>query len=143
VIDDVRDLDFYRRLWERIVPGEFAAAKLVQCVRRDGGVDTEGLSDSDLLALIEERYSGDWAEVAFTASEMLASYTVPGGIAAPEQVVAWVFAALALSDAIKNGAADWSVTFDTFLDGFFLIRKSLEFGEAQAIFERAFQAQQV
>jgi hypothetical protein len=52
------------------------------------------------------------------------------------------FAALALSDAIKNDAADWYTNFDNFLDGFFVVRKSLQFGEAQALFERVWQARQ-
>lgn len=140
MIDDMPDVDFYSALWTRLVGDGFSVEKLLHRVRIDGGVDIEDLSDSDLRDLIEERYAGDWSKVAFTGSEMLASYSVAGGMSTPDQVVGWVFASLILSDAIKADAADWYRNFDNFLNGFFAVREKLAFGEALAIFERAFQA---
>jgi len=139
MIDGTKDVVFYELLWHRVIEDAFRVEKLVQRVRTDGGVDIEDLKEPELLDLAYERYSGDWTKVAFAASEMLASYSVPGGIENPEQVVAWVFTAFQLSDAIAHGAADWELNFDNFLNGFQRIREKLEYGEALSIFERAFQ----
>ena len=132
------DLAFYRQLWERLVGGEFTVEKLARRIRMDGGIDIENLSDSDLLELIEGRFSGPWVEAAFSFSETLATYSVPGGIETAEQIVGWVLASFMIADAINENAADWELQFNNFMDGFIAVRDQLETEESIFIFQRLF-----
>ncbi|MGH8589482.1 MAG: hypothetical protein ACREXX_09160 [Gammaproteobacteria bacterium] len=136
--EGTKDVNFYRQLWERLVDREFTSQKLADRLRADGGVDIENLSNGNVLDLIEGRFSGPWSEVAFTASELLASYSVPGGIHTPEQVVGWVFASFAFADSIKNDEADWEIQFNIFINGFLAVRDKLETEESIHIFQRVF-----
>lgn len=136
--DDTRDVDFYRQLWERLVGHEFIPQKLADRLRVDGGVDIEDLSNANVLDLIEGRFSGPWSEVAFTSSELLASYSVPGGIQTPEHVVGWVFASFAFADSVKKREADWEIQFNIFMNGFLNVRDKLEPEESVYIFQRVF-----
>jgi hypothetical protein len=98
------------------------------------------LSNEELDALINQRFSGDWSEVAFSASELLAYYGAPQPPELkPEQVVCWVFAAFALSDAIRKQATSWDLHFDIFLNSFLRVRKFLHLYECIDIFLRVFQ----
>ena len=135
-----KDLDFYRELWERLAGDSFSTQKLAQRLRADGGVDIQDLSHADVLSLIEGRYRGSWAEVSFAASELLATYSVAGGIESGEQVVGWVFAAFAFADAVGKGHADWEIQFDIFMNGFLRVRDPLEPEDSVSIFERVFCA---
>ena len=138
-MNDVRnDVEFYRQLWERLVGGNFSPQKLADRLRLDGGIDIDNLSNASVLDLIEGVYSGPWSEVAFTSSELLASYTVPGGIQTAEQVVAWVFASFAFADSALHGEADWEIQFDIFINGFALTRGQLEPDESIHILQRLF-----
>jgi hypothetical protein len=135
------DADFYQSLWMRLVGEEFSSGKLGDRLRRDGGVDMD-LGDEDLRSLIEGRYTGSWSEVAFSFSELLASYSVPGGIETPGQVVGWVCASFVIADAIRNGATDWEMEFNKFINGFLAVRDRLEIEESIHIFEQVFHHSQ-
>jgi hypothetical protein len=135
---DHTDVEFYRALWSRLVDDAFTAQKLVARVRRDGGYDLAGMSDRDLLDLIEGRFSGPWDGAAFAFSELLAYYSVPGQALTGEQVVGWVFASFSVAQAIDNDATDWELQFNLFLDGFLAVRRQLETDESVRIFERVF-----
>jgi hypothetical protein len=134
----IRDLDFYRQLWVRLVGGEFSASSLAERVRNDGGMDIGNLSDAELLDLIEGRFSGNWTEAAFSSSELLAYYAVPGAITGPEQIVGWVFIAFVAADAIKEDALEWEAQFNSFMNGFLSVRDQLEREECVQIFHRVF-----
>ncbi len=136
--DAKKDVEFYRELWERLVGSTFTPKKLADRLRLDGGVDIEDLSDAHVLDLIEGGYSGPWSEVAFTSSELLASYSVPGGIQTAEQVIGWVFSSFAFADSAKHDEADWEIQFDIFINGFLAIRGQLEPDESIHIFQRIF-----
>jgi hypothetical protein len=136
--DGTQDMDFYRQLWERLVGHEFTPQKLADRLRVDGGVDIENLSAADVIDLIEGRFSGSWSEVAFSFSEILASYSVPGGIQSPEQIVGWVFAAFVIADAIKKNEADWELEFNKVINGFLAVRDKLETDECIFILQRVF-----
>ncbi len=136
---EAEDLPFYRSLWERLVKNEFVPQKLIDVVRHDGGLDISELSDGDLLALMEGRFAGNWFEVAFASGELLAHYSVPGLIACPAHIVAWVFTAFMAADAIKHDATDLDLQFDKFINAFCIVRDKLETDEAIEIFQRFFQ----
>ena len=134
----ISDAAFYRQLWVRLMGDEFTAQKLADRIRVDGGVDIENLSTSDVFELIEGRFSGSWSEVAFSFSEILASYSAPGGIESGEQIVGWVFAAFVIAEAIKEDKTDWEFEFDKFINGFLVVRDKLETEESIYIFQRVF-----
>lgn len=136
---DRADLEFYRGLWSRLVDDTFTAQKLVARVRRDGGYDLEGMSDRDLLDLVEGRFSGPWNRVAFAFSELLAYYSVPEQALTGEQVVGWVFASFSIAQAIEHDATDWELQFNHFIGGFLAVRHQLETEESVHVFERVFQ----
>jgi hypothetical protein len=133
------DLIFYRSLWERLVKDEFVPQKLIDVVRHDGGLDISELSNADLFALMEGRFTGNWCEVAFASGELLAHYSVLGLIARPAHIVAWAFTAFMAADAIKHDATDLDLQFDKFINGFCIVRDKLETDEAIEIFQRFFQ----
>ena len=121
-----------------LVGEEFAVQKLANRVRADGGVDIENLSAADVVDLIEGRFSGSWSEVAFSFSEILASYSVPGGIQSPEQVVGWVVVTFVIADAIKKNETDWELEFNKVINGFLAVRDKLETDECIFILQRVF-----
>ncbi len=136
--DDAGDVQFYREVWSRLVGATFTAPKLVERVRVDGGYDLEGLSDRDLLDLVEGRFQGAWDGVAFAFSELLAYYSVPGQTLTGEQVVGWIFASVSIADAIRKDATDWELQLNLFINGFLAVRDKLEADESVRVFERVF-----
>lgn len=130
------DSDLLARLWNRMVGDDFSPAKLVARVRHDGGYDIENLSDELILSLIGGTHEGAWGEVAFSFSELLAYYSVPGGIESAEQTVGWAFAALMIAQCVRHAATDWEMEFDKFINGFIVARQRLETEESIEIFER-------
>ena len=96
---------FLEKLWVRLVGADFSATKLAARARHDGGHDIDGLSDSDLIGLIEGRFSGDWDEVAFSFSELLCYYAahVQLGIELTgEQIVSWTFSVLMIAEVDRH-----------------------------------------
>jgi len=138
--DTAKDVEFYRLLWERLAGQEFSVGKLANRLRLDGGVDVENLSHADICDLIEGSYSRSWSEVAFSFSEILATYSVPSGIQTGEQIVGWVCASFVIADAIRNDATDWEMEFNKFIDGFMVVRDRLETEESINVFQRVFRS---
>lgn len=136
--DVTKDVDFYRLLWERLVRHEFTPKKLAGRVHEDGGYDIENLTESNLIELIEGRFSGSWTEPAFSFSELMAFYSVPGAIKMPEQAVGWVFASFVIADAIRKDMLDWELQIDKLLDGLMVVRHQLESDELVHVFQRLF-----
>jgi hypothetical protein len=130
------DSDFLNRLWIRLVDDDFSADKLVARIRHDGGYDIESLSNEVMLALIAGTYDGAWDGVAFSFSELLAYYSVPGGMESAEQIIGWVFAALMIARCVRHAATDWEMEFDKFINGYVAARQRLETEESIEIFER-------
>jgi hypothetical protein len=91
-----------------------------------------------LLGLLEGKVNGNWNARAFSFSELLAYYSVPDENRTKEEIVGWVFASFVIADAIKEGATDWELHFNIFMNGFLEIRKELEIDEAIDIFQRVF-----
>jgi hypothetical protein len=137
--NELKDVEFFRQLWTRLVGDGFVPEKLVARVRLDGGYDIEGLTERMLLDLIDECFTGSWQEVAFSFSELSAYYLAVGERLSPEQVVGWVFAIFATADAINADATDWEMEFDKFIDVFMILRPRLELDESVQIFERVFR----
>lgn len=106
-----------------------------------------GLSEENILELLEGRFTGAWNEPAFSFSELLAYYSVPNSkrekSRTKEEIVGWVFASFVIADAIKQNATDWEMQFDKFVDCFVEIRSELEIDEAIELFERIFHRDEV
>jgi len=134
----VNDIKLYAGLWRRLTGEEFSDEKLAARIRNDGGVDIHNLSDDDVLALIRGTSTAPAKEVLFTFGEMLATYSVEGGIDTPEQIVSWVFTAFVISDAVRAGLTDWDFHFDNFMNGYLAIRSQLEIDESVAVMTRIF-----
>lgn len=133
-------MTFIEQLWSRLTGEDFSREQFVARLRRDGGIDISNLLDSDLTALLDGNFSGDWAEPAFTFSEMLACYSGLDGEWEPRQIVGWAFAAIVLGQAFRRGHGDISMGFNTFLKGFLKIQAMLEVEESVEIFQRHFGA---
>ncbi len=133
-----KDVDFYRSLWERLVGQEFTTKKLADRVHRDGGYDIENLTESDLIELMEGRFRGPLTEPAFSFSELIGFYSVPGAIQVPEQVVGWVFASFVVADVIRKDLSDWELQMGKLLDGLMVVRNQLEAEELVQVFQRVF-----
>lgn len=141
-LDVMNDLAFYAQVWARLTAEEFTPEKLAKRVHFDGGYDIAKLSESDLIALIEGRFEGDWSGPGFSFSELLAYYSVPGAIQAGEQIVGWIFASFVIADAVRADATDWEMEFNNFIDGFLAVRAKLELEESIHVFERVFPGNQ-
>lgn len=105
------------------------------------------LSEDDLQQLLEGRFTGDWNEPVFSFSELLAFYSVPNTdrdkSRSKEEIVGWVFASFVIADAIKQGATDWEMQFNLFLNGFLEVRGDLQLDESIEVFQHVFQRDQV
>jgi hypothetical protein len=138
-----QDLTFIKKLWKRLASTQFVSTEFVKAVRLHGGHDMSNLSHEDLLRLLEGQFAGNWSEPAFSFSELLAYYSVPNESRdksrTKEEIVGWVFAAFVIADAIKQGATDWEMQFNLFMNGFLEVRRELEIDEAVEIFQRVFQ----
>jgi hypothetical protein len=137
-----QDAQFIENLWNRLVGRMFVPEEFAKLVHWHGGHDMSGLSVENVLELLEGRFSGDWHEPAFSFSELLAYYSVPNAkrdrSRTKEEIVGWVFASFVIADAIKQGAKEWEMQFNVFLDGFIEVRSELEIDEAVQIFQRVF-----
>ena len=133
-----QDVVFLDGLWKRLTGSAYTPHKLAKQVKHDGGHDMSNLSEKDLLQLLDGRFSGDWKEPAFSFSELLAFYCVPDENRSKKQTVGWVCASFVISDAIRQGAADWELQFDKLVDGFLVVRNDLEAAEAVRVFQRVF-----
>jgi hypothetical protein len=137
-----QDAILIEKLWERLTGRKFVPQEFVKLVRLHGGHDTSNISHEDLLRLLEGQFAGNWSEPAFSFSELLAYYSVPNASRdksrTKEEIVSWVFAAFVIADAIKQGATDWEMQFNLFMNGFLEVRSELEIDEAIEIFQRVF-----
>lgn len=132
------DYMLIENLWNRLTGEKFVPIDFAKALLRHGGHDMSKLCEADMIQLLEGRFTGDWHKPAFSFSELLAFYSVPDQGRAEEEVVGWVFASFVIADAIKQGATDWEMQFNIFLNGFLEVRDRLEIGEATEIFERVF-----
>jgi hypothetical protein len=133
---DGNDVDLYRRIWTKLVDDRFSMERLAAQVRFDGGLDMESLTVADLVQLMNG-HPGDWGEVAFGFSELLAYYSaVPPAKFTGAQVAGWAFACVALADAIRAGAGHWEMELDWFLDVLMRVRHKLGVEELSEFLQR-------
>jgi len=129
-------------LWERFVETEFVPEHFAKQILWHGGIDMVQLTEEDLVRLFEGRFTGDWAKVAFSFSELLAVYSVPdkdrGQPRLNEEIVGWVFASFVMAEVIKQGNAEWEMEFNLFMNGFLAVRDELEIDEIVEIFQQVF-----
>ena len=92
------------------------------------------LSDTDLMSLIEGRFTGDWNKPAFAFSELLAFYAAVGEKMQGQQVVGWVCALFIIRDAAQRKATDWSLQFNNFIKVFIYIKERLKTEESVSLF---------
>jgi hypothetical protein len=141
------DVILIENLWNRLTGRKFVPQEFAKEVHWHGGHDMSGLSVEDVLQLLEGRFTGDWHKPAFSFSELLAFYSVPNAkldrSRTKEEVVGWVFASFVIADAIKQGATEWEMQFNLFMNGFLEVRNELDIYEAIEIFERIFHRNEV
>lgn len=135
------DRAFLDRLSLRLLNKPLDAEWLVTSVHHHGGHDTEDLSNVELVALLEGRYTGDWWKPAFAFSEMLAYFAAIRHVHEPvtnEHVVTWAYAVLALADALEQGASDWDLQLDVFIESYLAVKERLDAEDAVWMMRRAF-----
>jgi hypothetical protein len=138
------DLLLLERLWHRLLGEVFSARILAQQLMQDGGLDIQGLSVDDLTELIGGTFSGNWREVAFAFSELLASYMAQeqmGQSLSDRQVVAWAAAVFLIADVLTRGEPYFDHKFGKFLTVLLAVRGKLEESEIIYIAQRFFSAQ--
>jgi hypothetical protein len=138
-----QDFILIEKLWNRLTGTKFVPLDFAKLIRRHGGHDMSKLCEEDVLRLLEGEFSGNWHEPAFSFSELLAYYSVPDENRTKEEIVGWVFASFVIADAIKQGATDWEMQFNLFVNGFLEVRNELDIYEAIEIFERVFHPDEV
>lgn len=129
-----RMITLIEQIWRRLTAEEFSKQRFIESLRKDGGIDIRNLSDHDLLSLLEERFSGDWAEPAFAFSEMLAMYCGLEGDLEPRQIAGWAFASIIMGQAFRRGHGDICIGFNIFVRGYTNIQTKLEVEESVVIF---------
>ncbi|MDX9976389.1 MAG: hypothetical protein RBU21_25665 [FCB group bacterium] len=138
------DRAFLDALSLRLLEEKLRPDWLVKSVHHHGGLDAASLSRSDLLALLEGSYSGDWWEPVFTFSEMLAYFAGARQLQQhrwnDEATVTWAFAVLALADALEQSASNWELQFNLVIDSFLAVRESLDVEEGLWIMRRVFRS---
>jgi len=130
------DIDLYGRIWTKLVNDRFSVERLAAQVRFDGGLDMESLAVADLVELMNG-HPGNWADVAFGFSELLAYYSA----VSPEelvgaQVAGWAFGCVALADAIRAGVGDWEMEVHKFLDVLLRVRHKLDVEDLSRLLQR-------
>lgn len=124
---------FLQNLWNRLGKDTFSPKNLIERVRIDGGLDVSGLSDDDMSQLLEGNFAGDWHEVAFSFSELLAYYAAiyeSNHIKDLRQIVGWGFSVFMIRDAIEKNVTDLDLQLNSFIESFFYIREKLEIEES-------------
>lgn len=132
------DLDLLKAISFQLNDVDFSNERLARSVFHDGGNDMSDLTREDLESLIEGTFSGEWHRAAFSFSELLAYYRACDAALTDQQVVAWVFAAFVIADAIAHDAAEWEQQFDNFMAGFVIVSQRLEVGQSVIILRRVF-----
>lgn len=129
-------------IWERLVGEPFSPQSFAAQLRHDGGHDISNLSESDLMALIEGRFSGDWREVAFSFSELLTFYNAANDAnpMTDRQTVGWCFAAMMIAESCRRDVTDWDLQINYLLDGLAHMRRRLEVEEMVELLGRVFGA---
>lgn len=130
------DVGLYGRIWTKLVDDRFSPERLAAQVRLDGGLDLESLTVADLVELMNG-HPGNWGDVAFGCSELLAYYSaVPPEELTGARVVGWAFGWVALADAIRAGAGDWDMEVNKFLDVLPRVRHRLGAEEMSEFLQR-------
>jgi hypothetical protein len=132
------DRENLKEIWNRLLGRPFDIHALIAQIHHDGGLDAEWLSDDDLANLFNGTFTGDWHKPGFTFSELLCYYSVLEDGLFRENVIAWVFSALAFADAQEHDEADVEIYFEAFLGGYLLVRDRLTIAESAWIFKRIF-----
>ena len=124
---------FLQNLWNRLCKDTFSPENLIKRVRIDGGLDVSGLSDDEMLQLFEGNFAGDWHEVAFSFSALLAYYSTfckSDHIKDLRQIVGWGVSVFMIRDAIEKNVTDLDLQFNFFIESFFHIKTKLEIEES-------------
>ena len=130
------DVDLYRRIWTKLVDNRFSQERLAAQVRFDGGLDMKSLTVADLVELMNG-HPGNWDEVAFGFSELLAYYSaVPPEEFVGARIVGWAFGCVALADAIRAGVGDWDTEVNKLLDVLLRVRHELDVEELSEFLQR-------
>ncbi len=132
------DIELYERLWKKFHGGQLNIQALIDGVLKDGGHDMTGLTQHEIAALIEGRFTGDWNKVAFSFSELLSYYDALGQKLTDTQAISWVFSAFTIAEAIKHGVTDWELQFNSVINGFSRIKGKFGRDELLEIFQRIF-----
>ena len=111
------DKFFIKELWEKLTGENFSTKALFEIIQFDGGLDTSSISEEIVASLLEEDIIEDFSELVFPFSELLAYYSAMGKLQ-PEQIVAWVFSAFIISEAVRRKYTDWELQFDIIMNGF-------------------------
>lgn len=134
-------------LWERLVGTSFAPQEFAKQILWHGGHDMAQLSSESILQLFDNTFVGDWNRVAFSFSAQLAYYSVPDkdrdGVRIKEEIVGWVFASFVMSEAVKQGAAEWEMNFNFLMNAFLEVRGELEIDKIVEIFGYVFSDNRV
>ncbi len=108
-----------QHIWDRLTDREFSIDAIVQCIRKDGGMDMRHVSDEELSSI----YRGDHllarsSAVAFAFSEIVAYYGCLSNTQdmTDVQVVGWTFSILCLVESIDSGSAGLLPNFENILE---------------------------
>ncbi len=140
------DIFLLQQLWLRLTGEPFSNQVLVQQFERDGGIDIQHLSHEALLSILNGDFSGNWYDVAFSFSEMLASYAAQESLNIPmndRQVVAWTAAVFVIADVITKGETEIELQFDKVILGFLAIRGKMQLPELIYLCQRFFCSQPI
>ena len=113
----------------------------MEIIKHCGGLDFEDVSLDDLLQIIDGQFHGDWKRIAWAFSELLALYASLDEDHLqqdPVDPVAWACAAIILSDAVREDAAEWELNTSSLMYGFLIFRTHFEPAEIAYLFQRMF-----
>jgi hypothetical protein len=119
----------------RLTGSPLNSALLADALIHDGGHDIEPLLKKDLIALTEGNFEGNWKNVIFTCSELLAFYSATELEA--YQVLGWCFATLILGEATSRGETDWRSHNYVLTQGFSRVGNVLNYEEFRSILKTA------
>ncbi|MCC6233931.1 MAG: hypothetical protein IT580_14900 [Verrucomicrobiales bacterium] len=86
----------------------FSVPALLQRLKLDGGIDTEGLTEEQIARFLNGEPIDDWASIVFACSEIIAFYVALEESISDEQLATCVLAACILADAARASECDWS-----------------------------------
>jgi hypothetical protein len=102
---------------ERVVASSLSIDAIAAQLKIDGGLDMAALSEAQIAAVIADAFVGDWNDVGFGFSEVLAYYAAADGKLKGKQIIAWCVAMLVVGRLCRIGVRDWELQLACLLDG--------------------------